>query len=65
MIDRLSGREFVATYLFLKNREGELDSTLTALLARMEKALFARLSIDEFENLEELYRSGVDVLHDG
>lgn len=60
-MDHLSGREIVGAYLFLKEREGELDETLNQLLARIEKALFARLSIDEFERLEELYRSGVDV----
>ena len=64
MIDGLSGREFVAIYLFLKNREEGLDGTLMKLLARMERVLYERLSIDEFERLEELYRSGVDVFHE-
>lgn len=61
MMDQLSGREIVGAYLFLKGREAELDETLSQLLARIEKALFARLSIEEFERLEELYRTGADV----
>lgn len=64
MMDRLSGREIVGAYLFLKDRESELDETLRQLLARIEKALFAKLSIDEFERLEQLYRSGVDVFNE-
>lgn len=64
MMDQLSGREIVGAYLFLKGRESELDETLSQLLARIEKELFARLSIEEFERLEELYRSGVDVFNE-
>ena len=60
-MDGLSGREFVGTYLFLKSREEELDETLRHLVARMERTLYERLSIDEFERLDELYRAGIDV----
>lgn len=57
MTERLTGREAVGIYLLLKKRESELDDTLTQLLLRIEKALYGELSIEEFERLEELYRS--------
>lgn len=63
-MDELTGRETVGIYLFLKKREEELDATLTQLLIRIEKRLFDRLSIEQFEQLDELYRSGVDVFRE-
>jgi len=61
MMDALSGREIVGVYLFLKQREEQLDDLLSKLMARMEKSLYSELSIDEFERLADLYRSNVDV----
>lgn len=60
MREQLSGREAVGIYLYLKKHESELDNTLTQLMSRIEKALYAELSIDEFERLDELYRSNAD-----
>lgn len=65
MREQLSGREAVGIYLFLKKRESELDSALTQLMLRIEKALYGELSIDEFERLDELYRSNADVWKGG
>jgi len=60
-METLSGREIVGVYLFLKAREEELDEILTNLMMRVEKNLYSRLSIDEFERLSDLYRDNVDV----
>ena len=63
-METLSGREIVGVYLFLKAREGELDEILTKLMMRVEKSLYSRLSIDEFERLSDLYRDNVDVFEE-
>ena len=52
----LKGREILAVYLMLKEREAELDETLLQLLDRLERALYQDLTIDEFENIRELYK---------
>jgi hypothetical protein len=61
MMDVLSGREIVGLYLLLKEQEVGLDGTLTKLMMRLEKSLYSKLSIEDFERLGELYRSNVDV----
>ncbi len=63
-METLSGREIVGVYLFLKAREEELDEILTKLMMRVEKSLYSRLSIDEFERLSDLYRDNVDVFEE-
>lgn len=60
----LENREIVAVYLMLKAEEAKLDRTLTALCARIERALYDRMSIDEFEHLRELYSRNVDIFRD-
>ena len=52
----LKGREILAVYLSLKDREAELDDTLLQLLDRLERILYQDLTIDEFENIHELYK---------
>ena len=52
---QLKGREILGVYLQLKDREAELDATLLQLLDRMERTLYAELTIDEFENIRTLY----------
>ncbi len=59
---RIDGRELVALFLFLRARESELDERTSAVLARMERYLYERLSIEELEKLPVLYEKGVDVL---
>jgi hypothetical protein len=39
----------------LKDRESELDGTLLQLLDRLERELYRELTIDEFENIRNLY----------
>jgi hypothetical protein len=60
MID-INEREAAGIYLELRKHDGELDLTLCRLLTRLEKELYARLSIQQLENLEELYRRGDDL----
>ncbi len=58
----VDGRDLIGLYLFLKNREPELDTRLRSLLDRIERILFTRLSIDDFENLEEKYKKNQIIL---
>ena len=51
----LKGREVLAVYLMLKDREAQLDETLLQFLDRLERALYQELTIDEFENVRKLY----------
>ena len=52
----LKDREILAVYLMLKDSEGELDEILLKLLDRLSRQLYRNLTIDEFENIRELYR---------
>jgi hypothetical protein len=54
----LNEREAAGIYLELKKCDDELDITLCRLLTRIEKELYANLSIQQLENLEELYLRG-------
>lgn len=47
----LSDTEIEALYVILKPREESLPEELAALLARMERALYDRLTIDQIERL--------------
>ena len=59
---QLGSRHTVALYLFMKNREEELDETLQQLYDELQRNLFHYLSIEEMESLAELYEKKVDVL---
>jgi hypothetical protein len=56
----LKGREILAIYLLLKDREAELDETLLQLLDRLARVLYQELTIDEFENIRALYETKKD-----
>lgn len=58
----MKSRQMVALYLFLKQREDELDEPLLQLYNELQRNLFSYLSIEEMESLEELYKNNVDVL---
>ncbi len=62
---RMNGREVTALYLLLRREEDRLDEELLSLLGRIEEMLFSRLSIDEMERIDDLYRSGVNVFDAG
>jgi hypothetical protein len=51
----LQGREALGIYFMLKDRESELDETRLQLMDRLERELYQELSIDEFENIRNLY----------
>jgi hypothetical protein len=51
----LHGREALAIYFMLKDRESELDEMLLQLLDRLERELYQELTIDEFQNIRNLY----------
>ncbi len=58
----LHGQDFVAVYLLLLKNESSLDKNQVHVKHRMEKILFERLSIEEIESIEDLYKKNVDVL---
>jgi hypothetical protein len=45
-------------YVILKPRESELEGDLEALLRRIEKSLFGRLTIEEIEKLTQRFPPG-------
>jgi len=49
--EAMSREEEAELYVLLKPREAELESVLAALLSRIEKSLFERLTIAEIEGL--------------
>jgi hypothetical protein len=51
----LSGDEERELYVLLKPRESYLQDGLDALLRRIEKSLFSRLTIEEIEKLAERF----------
>ena len=52
----LKGLQVAGLYLLLKNREPELDKHMSDLTEEVEAYLYDRLSIEEMEELEKLYR---------
>ncbi|MFO7850493.1 MAG: hypothetical protein R6V67_11075 [Spirochaetia bacterium] len=57
----LTDRQMVGLYLFLQNREEELDDTLFSLYTKIQKILKEELSIEEMETLDQLYAKKVDI----
>jgi hypothetical protein len=53
--------ERVGLYLFLMEREEELDDTLFSLYNRLQRGLNEELSIEEMETLRRLYDGKVDI----
>jgi len=58
----LRGKQLVALYLLMQRNEEELDQTLQVLFHKIQQDLFTELSIEEMENLEDLYKNKIDVL---
>lgn len=54
----LDAGEEEALYVMLKAREDRLPEPLHALLRRLEKALFERLTIEELEGLPSRFPEG-------
>jgi hypothetical protein len=45
----LSGEETLRLFLFLREKEGELDRELLGILSQVEKTLYDSMSIEELE----------------
>ncbi|HDQ14908.1 MAG TPA: hypothetical protein ENN41_08870 [Sediminispirochaeta sp.] len=58
----LENRDVIALFLFLREREDELDGVLQGLYQRLQRDLFEKLSIEEMESLEDLYQNKIEVL---
>lgn len=56
----LSEKELIGLYMLLKGREESLDFTMAKLLSRLEGKLYQRLTIEELENIGDLYLSRFD-----
>jgi len=52
--------EVMGLYMILKDRESELDYTISKLLNRLERHLYGTLTIEELENIEQAYRRRID-----
>ncbi|MDC7225854.1 MAG: hypothetical protein PQJ61_03715 [Spirochaetales bacterium] len=52
---KLEGLRIAGLYLFLKERESELDEKMCELGEEIEAYLYERLSIEEMEELRRLY----------
>lgn len=55
---RLSEEEECELYVLLKPREGRLSAALVSLLARVEKSLYERLTVEEIEGLVHRFDPG-------
>ena len=51
----INDRELVGLHLLLKANEMKLDRTLQALLGKTERILYQNLSVEQLENLSDLY----------
>lgn len=56
----IDGKEIVGLYLYLQKEDQRLDPILNRLFNRIEDDLYNRLSIEQLENLKELYNNGFD-----
>jgi len=56
----LDSEEMLGVFLVLKEQKSSLDTLLARLMRRMEQRLYEELTIDEFENLPDLYRKKID-----
>jgi hypothetical protein len=59
---QLTPKEIVGLFIFLRRNEANLDPILVSMKNRLERVLFESLTLEEFDTLEELYASDVDVL---
>ena len=59
---KIDASEALGLYVFLKSRESETDSCLGGLLTRIERLIYDKLSVEELENITEVYRKHPDIL---
>ena len=53
----LDGAEVVALYVLMRRHDLELDARMISLYERLERILHDRLSIEQMENIENLYEN--------
>ena len=51
----LSAKEIMGLYMLLKKQEMVLDATMCAALGKIEKILYAQLTVEEIESIQSLY----------
>ncbi len=56
-----SEKELIGLYILLKGGEDALDFTMSKLLSRIENYLYQKLTIEELENIDFVYRSHFDI----
>ncbi len=61
----ISGREISGLFIVLKSQEENLDKTQSAVLGKLEKFLYGKLSVMEIEEIELLYSKMDPVLNFG
>lgn len=52
----IKGNDIGGLFLLLREHEHELDDNLSTLQMKLEKILFENLSIEDFDNLESIYK---------
>ena len=52
----LTEKELIGLYILMRNSEMNLDAHLSALLLRVEKILYRRLTIEDIEKIDEVYK---------
>ncbi len=55
-----SEKELIGLYILLKGGEDTLDFTMSKLLSRVESYLYQKLTIEELENIDFVYRNHFD-----
>ncbi len=60
--EHIRNEELIALYGLLQRNQDELSVRLIALLYRIERRLFDRLSIEEIESIPDLGQTAVDEL---
>jgi hypothetical protein len=56
----LSDKELIGLFMMLKDREESLDITMAKLLSRLEGTLYQKLTIEELENIGDVYMNRSD-----
>ena len=57
----LSGREVTALYILLSKYDNEQHPVIVSLFERLQRYMFEKCTIEELENIESIFKSGIDV----
>jgi len=53
----LSKKEIIALYIILKSKQGDYKQPIISVLKKIEKHIYSILTIEEMENIEQLYNT--------